>query len=495
MPSTEATPQCVAPSPYESFSLQGIRLSGVSITAGRHHQNTFDVTPKHTALEDGSRGVRFNVETVPGPLPQDLKKPRISRQEELTKIRERLIAAHTQEGYGNKVRNVRMEATSEHDPNLIYQGGNGFIVAVVTAFAQHLPLQMAPDHIWALITYAFAKHVDQHPEELRHKFVSHQGKQRIGILTPPSFQMSHDSNPDTGATSKEWEQSVFAQFSTAIQGYIGDKTHAALVADFSSTTPASKAASEVVLMAAMKNYFSFGMGTMCGIPEITLLGTEQDWIALRQRAEALGKLMMPEFEEYWMPALLPVLDKFVESYQGRVVDHGFWQSMVKLRHNGMGSGYSEFISGWVQILFPHLGYSRDRGRQKETKQTMRQWNEMYFLGPDPKKFPLVESFAPCDWNYFGITYDLEFHAGITGVSQDPETGRLSPVTGWYVAHSMPKPNAVRIEEVEKEIQDLHRGHKKDFELGYRVYKDQAWYHRIQMLSEELEALKYGARSD
>ena len=421
----------------------GIRFSGVSIAKGRHHQNTFKVTPKHTTLNNG---VRFNVETVPEPLPEHLTKPRISRQDELKAIGQRLLTAPNKKQDRTKAASAHVEAASKHDPNLIYQGGNGFMVAVVTAFAQHLPLELAPDHLWALITYAFAKHVDEHPEELRKKFVSHEGKQRIQIETSAGFQKSQDDNPDTGATPQEWEQEVFAQFSTAIRGYIGDKTHAALVANFSSTTPASKAASEVVLMAAMKHYFSFGMTTMCGIPEITLLGTEQDWMTLRQRAETLGKLMMPGFAGHWMPALLPVLDKFVESYQGQV-DHGFWQSMVKLRNNGMGSGYCEWISGWVQIFFPHLGH-----------QPMRQWNEMYFSGPDPDEFPPVESFAPCDWNYHGTQFELEFHAGISGVSQDPATGRLSPITGWYVVHSLPKPRAERIAEAEKEIQDLQFGH-------------------------------------
>ena len=158
----------------------GIRFSGVSIAKGRHHQNTFKVTPKHTTLNNG---VRFNVETVPEPLPEHLTKPRISRQDELKAIRQRLLTAPNKKQDRTKAASAHVEAASKHDPNLIYQGGNGFMVAVVTAFAQHLPLELAPDHLWALITYAFAKHVDEHPEELRKKFVSHEGKQRIQIET------------------------------------------------------------------------------------------------------------------------------------------------------------------------------------------------------------------------------------------------------------------------------------------------------------------------
>ncbi|CAB9515830.1 expressed unknown protein [Seminavis robusta] len=480
---SEITPSGISPSPYKTYSLQAIHSARLSVLAGRHHQNTFEVAPSHRQLAD-RKGVQFNVETVPDPLPEHLNKKRIGRHEELDKIRQQIAAACVRDGFGKPKDGVKVEATSKHDPNLIYKGGNGFIVAVVTSFAQHLPLELAPDHIWALITYAFAKHVGEHPEELRDNFVSHKGKKRILITTSDSFQMSQDNSPDTGATPEEWEEQVFAQFSAEIRKHIGEKTHDVLVPNFSSTAPSSKAASEVVLMAAMKHYFSFGMETACGIPNIALVGTEQDWIALRQRVETLGNLMMPDFEQYWMPALLPVLDKFVDSYQGRV-DHGFWQSMVKLRHNGAGSGYREFISGWIQIFFPHLGYSR----RSKAKQTMRQWNEFYFSGPKPDEFPSVESFAPCDWNYHGSLFDLEFHAGIAGVSQDPDSGRLAPVTGWYVVHTPPKGKARRMEDIFKEIQDLERGHKEDMKLGYEHYKDQPWNARVRALWKEMSALE------
>merc|ERR1712176_808943 len=153
-------------------------------------------------------------------------------------------------------------------------------------------------------------------------------------------------------------------FSRQIKDHIGNEIHSTIAADFSTTTKCSRAATEITLMAAMKNYFSFGMTTGCGIPKVTLLGTEEDWVNLRNRAEALSPLMKPEFSGRWMPFLLPVLDQFVESYKGNV-NHSFWQTMVKLRGTS-GSGAFSFISGWMQILFPIL----DSG---EMNQNLRPW--------------------------------------------------------------------------------------------------------------------------
>ena len=231
--------------------------------------------------------------------------------------------------------------------------------------------------------------MDLHSEELRKNFVQHEGKKRLLVETPPDFAMSDGTDPDTGASTRDWETFIFPEFSKQIKEHIGDKTHEAIAAQFGTTTATAMAAHEITLMSAMKNYFSYGMYTCCGIPNITLLGKEQDWVALRARAEHLGSLMLPEFRDYWMPKLLPVLDEFVESYKGKV-NHGFWQSMVKLRDTGGGSGSYSFISGWVQILFPYLASGK-------LNQKLRPWYEMYFEGPELDHFPPVFSTAPVDW--------------------------------------------------------------------------------------------------
>ena len=150
-----------------------------------------------------------------------------------------------------------------------------------------------------------------------------------------------------------------------------------------------------------------------------------------------------------MPCLLHVLDEFFSSYKGNV-NHGFWQSMVKLRATIMGSGDHDFISGWLQILFPYLANGNFNS-------CLHPWNEMYFCGPDPKDSPTIVSSAPVDWDYHGQYYDLHYHAGTTSYTQDPTDGTLSPLIGWYVTHDPPKDPDVRPEEVKGEIEVLLKG--------------------------------------
>ena len=454
------------------------------VEGGAPHTSTFSVEAKHSKLAKG-KGVNFNVETVPEPLESHLHKGTLSRKELIQNIKETCAKHHTRQEQGvSDIRynqsEIKMEALCEtNNDRMVHVGGNGFIMACVTAFAQHLPLTLSPDHIWILISYAFAKHVDQNAEQLRQNFVHHEGKQRLLVETPSGFAMSDGTDPDTGASAKQWETHVFPMFSSQIKGYIGEKTHQAIAADFSTTTATAQAANEITLMSAMKNYFSYGMTTFCGIPNITLLGKLDDWVALRARAEGLRSLMMPEFHKMWMPHLLPVLDEFVASFKGNV-NHGFWQSMVKLRNTGGGSGSYSFISGWVQVFFPYLASG-------SVNRHLRPWHEMYFEGPTLSNFPLVASFAPVDWDYLGTTYDLTFHAGILGFTQDEVTGALSPKLGWYVAHA-PKSNQLKLQESKKELGALLAGHKDEIDAGH-VDEGEPWAVRVRFLRDQIADLK------
>jgi len=444
-----------------------------TFTAKPAGERTFEVEPHHEVLP-GS-GVRFNVEKVSTADKKDLHKVRLGpRQLRARRLQEASQHYDASSGRstgmmrsGFNTTPVRMEAESTAPPELVYAGSDAFLTTCLTAFARHLPLALKPDHIWALISHGFAKHVDMHAEELRKNFVQHEGKKRL-IVSVDHFTMS-GGQEGAGTSAELWERDVFPDFSSQICDYIGAPVHTAIAGSFSTSNPTSQAAHEIVLMSAMKKYFSYGMCTMCGIPRITLHGSRDDWVQLRARAEHLGTLMMPEFTEFWLRVLLPVLDEFVASYNGNV-NHGFWQSMVKMRDTGGGSGAHSFISGWIQIFYPYLASGR-------INYAMKPWQEMYFSGPELDHFPPISSVAPVDWEYFGITHDLHFHAGFAGMVQSTVDGEVMPALGWHVTHDPPKDRAVRLKEVEAEISALKAGHAGEAE-------DSPWAHRVAVLTTE-----------
>jgi hypothetical protein len=82
-----------------------------------------------------------------------------------------------------------------------------------------------------------------------------------------------------------------------------------IVANFSTTGTVEQAAPEVVPFNARQSYFEYKLFTLCGIPEITLLGTPDDWLSIRRRAEVFAEYDLTD----WTRALLPVLGRIVRT--------------------------------------------------------------------------------------------------------------------------------------------------------------------------------------
>jgi hypothetical protein len=203
------------------------------------------------------------------------------------------------------------------------------------AFYEHRPIVLSPDAIWFCLAQGLAHHVNCNAERLRKRFVKHDGKVKL-VVTRSDFVLGQ-ANP--------WPE-AFAAFSEQMALHLG-KLRDLVVADFSTTGPVERAASEVVLMDAFQGYFEYAMMVGCGIPAITLRGTPADWRSVRQRAQMFSDLD-PELEP-WTRALLPVLDRIVRTAEGHD-DAAFWQSFFHYKSGSMGSE----LTGWIHVLFPYL---------------------------------------------------------------------------------------------------------------------------------------------
>lgn len=294
------------------------------------------------------------------------------------------------------------------------------IGAVHTAFEEHHPLVLSPDDVWLCIAQGLAYHIQSNAEDLRGRFVRHAGRATLTIRRDKFLP---------GAPGNDWA-GVFAELSDQIAQHIG-KQRDLVVAQFSTTGPIERAASEVVLLAAMQSYFEVHMYTMCGIPSVTLLGTVEDWQSIRRRAEMLGEYGARE----WQQALLPVLDQLVSSARGKP-DIGFWESIYKLNSSSGGP----YITGWLNVLFPYLTSKQDRAGEEVAPKFngyMTRWQEddSPFGGARFAAFPGGMMQTPFRW--FTLTGELamSFAGGFCGISQDAATGALRPAIGWAVTQA------------------------------------------------------------
>jgi hypothetical protein len=225
-------------------------------------------------------------------------------------------------------------------------------------------------------------------------------------------------NPDN-----DWE-GVFSTFSDAIAQIVGQEKRELLVQSFSTTGAVERAAMEVTLMDAMQSYFEYTVASLCGIPEFRLEGEVADWQKLRDAAEYLGEYGM----DWWMPALLPMLDEFVAASNGQS-SANFWQDFVNI---GGGSG-GPYYSGNVLRLFPYIL----DGHRKLVRNEAMPVGRKAKGDAKPRTLSAVDmpcglSIAPFTWKYLGRDFKMEFVAGFVGIEQDETTLALRPKIGWAI---------------------------------------------------------------
>lgn len=294
---------------------------------------------------------------------------------------------------------------------------SGFLRAIHHSFDCHAPLILSPDDVWVTIIQGFSHHVNANAEALRKHFVQHEGQKYIEIQRDGFTKGSPDN---------DW-MGGFDEFSDKIAEHVGG-VRDLLVSDFSTTTAISRAASQVVLMDAMQAYFSYGCRTCCGIPNITLEGTQDDWEYMVDRARALAQFGC----EDWVNVLITVLGRFVDAFKG-LADQKVWQSLY---HEGGGSG-GPFVTGWVNALFPYIkGPKGDCTRINRYSLSLEEGRGFY-AGPCTSDMPSGMASVPFKWLYHSEVYMMKFLGGFLGAYVSP-TGSVRPAFGWAVAENVPE---------------------------------------------------------
>ncbi len=344
---------------------------------------------------------------------------------------------------------IRLEAASKGEGVLVPTYSNNAVAyAMVQAYADHRPLVLSPDMIWLLILQGFGAHIEANPEKMRHHFVDFQGTQQIRIKR--TWMKGDPDNP--------WEN-AFAEFSDSVAQHTKNGLASTCLPQFSTTGTIEKAAFNVSLMRAMDPYFDYQMQLSCGIPEITLEGSPEDWALIEKHAAELARYDL----DWWIKPLQPVLHEFTRASQGQV-DTSFWQNMVKKREYSIICSSQPFLTGWMLLLFPYVKAQPNpwltkpdavqlfeqafaanetayaQWRKKTAAQRNRTPYESKIIEPEQFGLPTLEvssfpnslSKANVLLNDHGTEYDIEFLAGCIGVRQEENTLALRPEFGWRI---------------------------------------------------------------
>ncbi len=323
-----------------------------------------------------------------------------------------------------------VEACSGHDDqNVVTAQLHPLIAAVHFAFCDHRPLALSPDMFWLLIVQGLAQHINANPEEMRSHFVQHDGKVTLQVRRDDFVK---------GCADNPWPE-VFEAFSTQIRAHIGDENHEHIVVPFSTTGAVERAANEVALMGALKSYFEYELMTLCGIPEVWLEGTAQDWDDLAFHAQWIGETYGLD---WCTQHIVPRLKRIARNAHG-ADDPELWRDIYKY-HDGSGGPH---ITGWILDFLPYVQRSLYRHKKsgelvqwpgrnvssfEKVKVSVPNDHRSRARGITTDILPSGLCTAPFKWLYLNRTFEMSFVAGFMGMTQDSADFTVRPRIGWAV---------------------------------------------------------------
>ncbi|RYF96190.1 MAG: DUF4419 domain-containing protein, partial [Chitinophagaceae bacterium] len=247
-------------------------------------------------------------------------------------------------------------------------------------------------------------------------------------------------------------QDVFPEFSKQISAASGKELAKAMTADFTTTSPTSKAVSQITLMDAVEPYFDFVvMIVACGIPEITLEGTPKDWQKVLDKAKYLKKYELA----WWIDEIEPLLQEFVNASKGKA-DKDVWRNMFKY-HSIKQYGSKVMIDGWIIKFFP---YFENGKRNPMTGITSSRALPSEFVNVPVEHIEI-------DAHGNTIKTQLEVWAGFTGLEQNNRTFALKPQIGWMIRKKDPKYERTLAQQFANHAVGDDRGYS---EISIRVQK-------------------------
>ena len=291
--------------------------------------------------------------------------------------------------------------------------------------------------IWLLISQGFGRYVNAHAEKMRPLFVSHSGKEDLVVL----------AQSDLLSGKADWGK-LINDFSVQIEKNTKTDIAKTITADFTTTTPAERIASQVTLMESMKSYFEpIAILVVCGIPNITIEGTPDDWQRVIEKTKNLQSYKIGT----WLNDLEPILNEFVKAAEGKPRQE-FWQNIVKkkkideLNRGGCSLTKPTMIDGWILKFFPDKdGNTRDSISASQSMPEEYVRTGFKYIALAPNGSVLKET-------------NMEIFAGFIGAQIDRRKKLITPKIGWLA----------RVAETETDTLKMLRKKNEDGGISIRI---------------------------
>lgn len=214
----------------------------------------------------------------------------------------------------------------------------GYLDLVSFAYSNHEKLRVTPHDLWFIVLTELAKYVNKNSEQCRELFTA-AGSEKTEIVV-------FTNDPGT-INPLALIQELTARVPTNIDAFIpslstmDENVYIAFCAAFAD---------------AVQSYYSYST-MLCGIPEIEVTGTFEDWYRCVDSIKALGAIFLQINAEQVVRYLITVGDIFAkiaydvagdgDSYESP--NTAFWKDIFTSKN--IGSGNDLVISGWIKDLF------------------------------------------------------------------------------------------------------------------------------------------------
>ncbi|MCJ1250375.1 hypothetical protein MMC30_007601 [Trapelia coarctata] len=291
--------------------------------------------------------------------------------------------------------------------------------------------------VWFAILAQLSTYINKHAEELRGKFVAHEGQKKLEIVF-----YGNRYSVDFGEFAR--------QMSLLLEKNVVDsELREWMMPAFTTTTKHDTVIAFILMMGAMQKYFSYRCRIMCGLPSVTLLGEKADWELILARLEKLRTF--GEEPALFYQLLKPIISRFVRMFEDPtsedVVD--FWQRIAGFR-NGM-SGITMY-SGWITAFcfWDEDGNSLyDLDRQPWQKEHYLCLDGTYYHQVNMDHVPPGWTKVPVEVDDNGCEFDALMIAGSVAInctSSGEEVGNgavgldtMTPETGWWMFQKVSQP--------------------------------------------------------
>ena len=316
-------------------------------------------------------------------------------------------------------------------------GKTSLIQGLIAAYKNHYPITISPDMIWILIMQGFSRFMEKYENLVRERFVNFTGKKDLKL---ERLQYSPYN------ASKEVWDGIIKEFVQKIGNNVGKEVVDNLECDFSTTSAVAKVTSQVCIMSAMKQYFTYRvLMAGCGISSITLEGSIKDWEKIKSKLEFLSTMAL----KWWTKHLIPIIDyiittkKYYSTYgqlNQELID--FWKGMIRLK--GKGDLYDpHMINGWIVKFIPNL-----RGEKPTIYEELLETNVPDQIISCPMEITWLSMQGK------RVDFSCSLFSGFYGMVQDKKTFNVKPVIGYAIVVESQQESNITVEEKNKIIEEF-----------------------------------------